>query len=96
MVGNQGSISVLDKKSNLAYELTSAFPSRRKFSVTEDQNGMFWITDNGNGIYIVDLEQKVIRNFGVENGLVNKFTNDLTVDHLGHIGISDMARIQHY
>jgi signal transduction histidine kinase/ligand-binding sensor domain-containing protein len=91
MVGNQGSISVLDKKSNLAYELTSAFPYLRKFSVTEDQNGMFWISDNGNGIYIVDLEQKSIRKFGVENGLSDKFTFDLTVDHQGQIWISTRA-----
>ncbi|MFD1314650.1 two-component regulator propeller domain-containing protein [Namhaeicola litoreus] len=88
MVGNQGTLSVLDRKSNLAYELTSSFPVTRKFTIKEDANGIFWITDNGNGIYIVDLENKIIRNFGVENGLLSKFNFEILVDSKGKIWIT--------
>ncbi len=97
MTGQQGSISVLDKKSNLVYELTSSFTNWTwpKLTIKEDQNGFMWITDWGNGIYIIDLEQKIIRKFGVENGLLSNITWDLFINTHGEIWITSDEGLNH-
>jgi signal transduction histidine kinase/ligand-binding sensor domain-containing protein len=87
MVGNQGSISVMDKKSKLVYELTSSYPLVQRYTVKEDANGLMWIANNGTGVDIINLEEKIFWKFETKNGLLNESIIDLLMDSKGLVWI---------
>ncbi len=70
MVGNQGSISVMDKKSNLVYEIKSSLNLRRIFTIIEDKNGLFWLANDANGFLIINFEEKTMYQFDSKKGLL--------------------------
>ena len=87
-VGNQGSISVMDRKLNLTYELTSSFDTTRLFQIIEDKNGLFWIATVGNGYHIINFEEKTMYQFDTKNGLLANGGISIYEDKEGFLWLS--------
>ncbi len=88
MVGNQGSISVMDRKLNLTYELSSSFFQGQLFTILEDKNGLFWIANNGNGYQIINFEEKIMYKFDTKNGLLSDGAFNIFEDKEGFLWLS--------
>jgi signal transduction histidine kinase/ligand-binding sensor domain-containing protein len=88
MVGNQGSISVMDKKSNLVYEIKNPFSFSRLFKIIEDKNGLFWLSDNVNGIQIINFDEKIMYHFDSKNGLLSNNGFEILEDQEGFLWLS--------
>lgn len=70
---DQGSISVIDFKANLIYELSSAFETALILGIMEANDGNFWVSNGNLGYKIIDLKEKIIRQLNAENGLLHTF-----------------------
>jgi len=88
MIGNQGSISVMDKKANLVYEITNPFNFSRFYKMTEDKNGLFWLPDNINGFQIINFDEKIMYHFDAKNGLLSNGGFEVYEDREGYIWIT--------
>ena len=88
MVGNQGSISVMDKKSNLVYEIKNPFNNSRFFKMIEDKNGLFWLADDINGYQIINFDEKIMYHFDTKNGLLSNAGFEVYEDREGYIWIT--------
>jgi signal transduction histidine kinase/ligand-binding sensor domain-containing protein len=67
---NTNTITVIDFKAQLIYELSSPFSMGNEFDMIEAKDGKIWLTNNPNGYNIVDLEAKTIRKLDAEHGLL--------------------------
>ncbi|HRA72723.1 MAG TPA: two-component regulator propeller domain-containing protein, partial [Flavobacterium sp.] len=67
---NINTITVIDFKAQLIYELSSPFNMGNEFDMIEAKDGKIWLTNNPNGYNIVDLEAKTIRKLNAEHGLL--------------------------
>ena len=92
MVGNQGSISVMDKKANLVYEIANPFNPSRLFKIIEDKNGLFWLADNINGIIIINFDEKIMYQLDSKNGLLSNGGFEVYEDREGYIWITTRRR----
>ena len=88
MIGNQGSISVMDKKANLVYEITNSFNPSRFFKMIEDKNGLFWLADDINGIQIINFDEKIMYHFDTKNGMLSNGGFEVYEDREGYIWIT--------
>ena len=88
MVGNRGSISVVDKKSNLVYEMTSSFNPGQLFKIIEDKNGLFWLADNRKGIEIINFDEKIMYQIDSKSGLISNEGFEIYEDRDGSIWVT--------
>ncbi len=88
MVGNQGTISVMDKKANLVYEITNSLNPSRFFKMIEDKNGLFWLVDDFNGIQIINFDEKIMYHFDSKNGLLSNNGFEIHEDREGFLWLS--------
>ena len=88
LLGNQGSISVMDRKANRVYEITNSLNTSRFFKMIEDKNGLFWLVDDINGIQIINFDEKIMYHFDSKNGLLSNNGFEIHEDREGFLWIS--------
>ncbi len=88
MVGNQGSLSVMDKKSNLVYEIKYTLNPSRLFVIKEDKNGLFWLSSDSNGFQIINFEEKTMYQFNSKSGLLEDSGFRIHEDKEGFLWLS--------
>jgi signal transduction histidine kinase/ligand-binding sensor domain-containing protein len=65
-----GTVFVVDQKAGIFKTLIQdATESNGIFGFMQDQDGQIWFTKNGKGVYIINLKDQTIKEFGVEQGL---------------------------
>jgi hypothetical protein len=71
---SEGSISIIDLKANLIYELSSLRTFNPIYDITEAKDGKFWLSSTGKGYGIIDLADMSLRTFSEEQGLLDKMS----------------------
>ena len=57
MTGNSGSLTMIDKKNNLVYNMKTSSEFNRYFTIAEDSHGLIW-TLGPQGVQIIDLDKR--------------------------------------
>jgi len=85
---DSGSITVIDLKANLVFELASDFESHQVLGILEANDGKFWISNGNNGYHIIDLEQMIIKQFAPVEGATDPFSISVMQDKEGLIWLA--------
>lgn len=91
MMGNQGSLSMIDFKTNRVYEINIARSTSPYFQMIEDKNGLLWLTTMTNGVMILDLDRQFAYHFTKNEGLVNERSLGAFLDPEGYLLISSFG-----
>jgi len=68
---NSGVISIIDVGSKLIYELSSTIDKGDSYGMLETNDGKFWIPKVGIGYNILDLEERSVRQFTTDHGMLD-------------------------
>jgi signal transduction histidine kinase/ligand-binding sensor domain-containing protein len=88
MMGNQGSLSMIDFKSNLVYEIKMDLVPAPNFQMIEDENGLLWMGTLSNGVQILDLDRKFAYHLTERGGLLNNNSFAIFLDAANYLHIS--------
>jgi len=88
MMGNQGSLSMIDFKSNLVYEIKMDLIPSPNFQMIEDENGLLWMGTLSNGVQILDLDRKFAYHLTESGGLLNNRSFGIFLDAADNLHIS--------